>query len=230
MRHTRKMNALAASTAVAALMAASPLAAETDNAPKMHEDGTWLTMTGTVAEASANNFILDYGQDTVTVELDEWGWYTDTFTGLPGDKVTVSGRVDKDGFEARKIEAAFVYLHDQFTYHYASPQDEEDVGYSAHALSLTPTDSNMSAVGYVDEIHDEEFILDTGYGEVRVDTRALPYNPLDEHGYQELEPGERVSVAGMLEPDSFDGFFEKREILAYSVIELSENPSSQSGS
>ncbi len=188
--------------------------------PMTYPDGSWVTFTGTVAESSPTGFYIDYGNDTVWVEVDDWDWYAHGYAALPGDKVTVSGRVDKDGFEARKLEAAFVYSHENFTYHYANPADEEDFGYMVHPFAVDPALSTMSVVGTVDKVEGDEFTLATGYANITVDTETMPYDPLDDVGAQVIEPGDYVSVSGVMAPGSLDDFFDSRELVASRILTL----------
>ena len=44
----------------------------------------------------------------------------------------------------------------------------------------------------------------------------MPYDPLDEDGYQQIEVGDRVSVTGRVDEDLFEG----RELVADSVVTL----------
>lgn len=198
------------------------------NKVKANPDGTWVTFTGTVAQSSPSGFYIDYGNDTVYVEVDDWDWYAHGYTALPGDKVTVSGRVDKDGFESRKLEAAFVYSHENFTYHYANPADEEDFGYVVHPFTVDPALSSMSVVGIVDKVRGDEFTLATGYANITVDTEAMAYDPLDDVGYQVIEPGDHVSVTGVMAPGSLDDFYDSRELIASDVLSLNIESDSSS--
>jgi len=82
----------------------------------------------------------------------------------------------------------------------------------------------MSLSGTVESVSGREFILDTGTGEIQVDTISLGYNPLDEVGYQQVDVGDRVSVTGELDRD----FFERKEILADTVVTLSRDETRKS--
>lgn len=229
------MKTLATTGAVALTAGALVMSAPVNEAvaakkPMTHADGSWVTFTGTVAQASPKGFYIDYGRDTVFVEVDGWDWYNADYAALPGDKVTVSGRVDKDGFESRKLEAAFVYHHGNFTYHYANPADEEDFGYTVHPFTLDPTLSTMSVVGTVDNVKGDEFTLATGYANITVDTDTMPYDPLDDVGYQVIKSGDYVSVTGVMAPGSLDDFYDNRELVASQILSLNLKNNKDGGS
>lgn len=51
---------------------------------------------------------------------------------------------------------------------------------------------------------------------MKVDTINMPYNPLDDKGYQKIKVGDFVQITGKLDVD----FFEKMEIMAETVTTL----------
>jgi uncharacterized protein YdeI (BOF family) len=192
-------------------MSAEPVAGKPDD--------SWITVRGTVASADNDSFVLDYGEGLVTVEMDDWDWYSQSAALIEGDQVTVNGRIDDDLFEARSIEASSVYVDDLNTYFYdASAADEEDVVATYIYYEHPPLDDSwVSVSGTVQNIKGRELVLDTGDSTVRVDTVAMAYNPVDNTGYQQIEKGDRIAVTGSLDLD----FFEKREIQADTILSLS---------
>ncbi|MGD8568331.1 MAG: hypothetical protein PVJ39_09610 [Gammaproteobacteria bacterium] len=80
-------------------------------------------------------------------------------------------------------------------------------------------ESRVNISGMVKEIDGNTFILDTGPSDIKVDTKNMAYNPLDDKGYQKLQKGDVVSVGGYLDPD----FFEKRQVEATMVVTLDED-------
>ena len=235
MRNTGNLfSMLSAATTALALIASSPgaIAASGEqsengmNKFSGNPDGSWISYTGTVAEATPTSFVMDYGDGTVLVEVDDWDWYAHGYSGLPGDEVTVSGRIDKDDFKKKKIEAGIVYLHDVFTYHFANPADEEDYGYAAHSFARTPGEDALSVVGTINGRKGDEFVLTTAFGNVTVETEAMSYDPLDDVGEQKLRNGDRVSVTGIVAPGSFDGFFRDRELIASNIVMLEKDVNS----
>lgn len=212
-------------TSLSALVIATAGAKAADNdALAAASDGEWLSVTGTVASVSADRFTLDLGKDQVTVEMDDYDWY-DEAAVLAGDKVTVTGRTDKDFYEEKKIEASSVYLPSINEYFYVSAADEEDGYYSYPVTSydLDPAikdDEWVVLTGTVTEINDEQFKLDTGYRTLTVDTRAMDSSPTDDEGGRLVDVGDRVSVSG--EMDDID-LFDTREVEANSVVLLTNN-------
>ena len=53
--------------------------------------------------------------------------------------------------------------------------------------------------GIVTHVDDEEFLVDTGAHEVRVNVSEMPYNPLVDEGRYKIEKGDRVRVTGRME-------------------------------
>ena len=188
--------------------------------PYLAADDTWISLTGTVADAGRESFRLDYGEGLITVEMDDWDWYGEAAGVLQGERVTVSGRIDDDFLEQRTIEASTVYVKGLSRYYYASPADEEGALVS-HPVQF-PVDpgvgdaSWLTVTGTVAAIDGREFTLGRDTAALRVDTIAMPYNPLDDVGPQQIAVGDRVSVSGRLDLD----LFESTELLATSVISL----------
>jgi uncharacterized protein YdeI (BOF family) len=179
-------------------------------------DDTWISLSGEVESVSADEFLLDYGGGMVTVEMDDGDRDADGYKLVRGDDVTVTGVVDDDFFEATTIEAGSVYVEKLGTYFYASTADEEDRYITIHGPTV-----NATAVvqGTVTEVRDHEFVVDTDARSITVDVSEMLYNPLDDTGYQQVEPGDMVSASGTVDYD----FFEGREIMAETVTTLVKN-------
>jgi uncharacterized protein YdeI (BOF family) len=188
-----------------------------DPMTKPHD--SWISVSGTVESVTRDAFALDYGEGVITVEMDDGDRDADGYKLISGDKVTVNGRIDDDLFEARTIEASSVYVENIGTYFYASAVDEEDIQDLVVAIDTPIVVSAMTVQGRVTEVGSEEFTLDTGLRALRVDVEEMSYNPLDDEGYQKIEVGDRVSVAGQMDKDLFEG----RELLADSVVTLSSS-------
>ncbi len=210
----RKIPAVLTITATTAALAGLPLAAFAVETPYSKPDGTWISLSGTAVETSPDSFVLDYGQNTVTVEMDDWSWYDQEGVGLiEGDKVTVYGEVDDDLAEMSKIEASSVYVESLGTYFYADSADEESLRLSV----ATPIVAGFTEiVGTVTSTSDHEFTVDTDLQQVTIDTTSLLYNPLDDVGYQQIDEGDLVSVTGDMETD----LLESMELMADSLVIL----------
>jgi len=201
-------------TALASLTLAAPATAGDD--PYSRADGTWISIDGSVDAVSADSFVLDYGNGMITVEMDDGDRDADGYALLRGDKVTVSGTIDDDFFETTTIEAGSVYVEKIDTYFFASALDEEGPWYDHTYLEPPVIISATVLRGTVSSVSDDEFTLDTGLREMTVSVDGMPYNPLDDEGYQRIEKGDRVQVTGHLDHDLFEG----RELEARSVMTL----------
>lgn len=201
----------------ASLFVASPALAQD---PYDKPDDTWVTLSGTVTEVAPDAFGLAYGDGAVTVEMDDWDNDADAFALLTGDRVTVTGKVDDDFFEATTVEASSVYVEKLNTYFYASAADEEG-GYVAITTPITP--ASITVQGTVTAVEGEDFVVDSGLREIRVATDGLAYDPLDDEGFQQIDVGDRVSVTGTADYEFFDG----RELLADVIVTLENHVSMQ---
>jgi len=201
---------LPAVAAVIALMAPPIVAAQE---PYTKPDDTWIRIGGTVKSVDEDSFMLDYGEGLIEVEMDDGDRDADAYKLLEGDKVTVGGRIDDDLYETTSIEASSVYVEKLGTHFYASALDEED---SFYAVTLPVVISETVIQGKVTSVSGDEFTVDSGARELTVETEELGYDPLDDEGYQKIEVGDLVSVAGEIDDD----FFEGREMVADSVTVL----------
>ena len=199
---------------VACLFLSTPLSGQD---PYAKPDNTWISLTGTVQTVMADAFTMKYDEDGeegwITVEMDDGDRDADGYKLMAGDIVTVNGMIDDDLFETRTIEASSVYVANLDTYFYASAMDEEDT----FVTFTVPFEVGDAVVqGVVTAVNEHEFTLDTGLREVTVDVADMPYDPLDDEGYQQIDVGDAVSVFGEVDYD----FFEGREIMASSVTTL----------
>ncbi|MFW6211030.1 MAG: hypothetical protein ACOC4H_02805 [bacterium] len=188
--------------------------------PYMKPDESWISISGTVDSARTGAFELDYGDGKVTVEMDGWGWkwYEDSLETFKGDKVTVYGRVDKGLFEDTTIEAGSIYVQDIGAYYYANAADDEgDVyGYDYWVQYDPFVIGNTHVRGTVTDVNGREFTINTGDNRLEVDTSMLPYNPMDDIGFQKIDEGDYVSVTGIMDYD----FWNNRELVADKVVML----------
>jgi hypothetical protein len=193
--------------------------------PHSKANNSWITVSGTVKSPSADAFMLDYGRGQITVEMDDWDWYREGYKLVDGDEVTVHGRIDADMFEKRTIEAGSVYVKDHSTFFYASSSDEEDAMFTTAFYSSMPLSMGETrATGEVISIDGRTMLVDAGSTRVRVDTSKLPYNPLDDEGFQRIGVGDRVIVSGDLTPAFFTP---RRQLEADIVITLEKDKSKQ---
>ncbi len=210
-----KLTAFAGLALSLMLLTGSSVMASNPN-PYTKPDKSWITISGKVGAVSPDTFVLDYGKGKVTVEMDDGDRDADAYKLLPGDEVTVSGRIDDDFFETTTIEAYSVYVKNLNTTFFASAVDEEGPDNYAVTLISPLVDYHYNLIGTVTDVKDNEFVVDTGARKLTVEVDEMPYNPLDDEGYQKIRVGDRVSVAGRLEYDLFEG----REVAADSIMKL----------
>jgi uncharacterized protein YdeI (BOF family) len=183
--------------------------------PYTAPNNSWISLSGEVKSVTPNTFVLDYGDSSVTVEMDDGDRDADAYKLIAGDKVTVYGYVDDDLYETTTIEAASVYVEKLGTWFYASGIDEEDRDvFVTTAYPVVP--GRVTVQGTVTEVKMDEFVIDTGLRHLTVEVDEMAYNPLDDEGYQKIQEGQRVSVTGEMDTDLFEG----RELEASSIITI----------
>lgn len=177
--------------------------------PYLQPDDTWITISGKVKSVSADEFELDYGTGTVTVEMDDGDRDADGYKLYNGDEVTVTGLIDDDFYEMTTIEASSVYVENIGTTFYASAVDEEDpltiYSYQPPEVTVAVGDSVVTGTISGIDVPEEEFTLNTGLRLMTVEVDEMPYNPIDDEGYQKLDVGDVVSVRGQIDYDLFEG-------------------------
>ncbi len=182
-------------------------------------NGEFVTLSGKVSDVKANSFNLNMEEKKVLVEMDDYGWGADGYKLVNGDQVVVSGRVDKDFLEKKKVEAGSVYVKNLDTTFYANSADEEDVPFIMTSYTLVPVlpeGASVDVQGKITKVNGREIVVDTSFRKVTVDTKDMVYNPLDNVGFTKLAVGDRVRVSGKVDKDYFD----TKEIDAKSIIEL----------
>lgn len=181
--------------------------------PYTQPDDSWISLSGTVKRTTSDGFALDYGKGTINVELDDFDSYREVHRQLVGQKVTVFGRVDDDIFEKTEIEATRIYAQNLNSYFYANDADVSDFSF----WSASPIDERqVTLTGKVTRIDGDEFMLDTGKRQMRVETDEMDGEPLEKEGLRHIKVGDRVSVTGEIDDD----LFEKRELEAKRIVTL----------
>jgi len=202
-----------ASSIAAILMSASVVAEQ----PEAMADDSWISLTGEVESVQSDRFMLDYGEGEITVEMDDWDSYGDAWPLAEGDEVTVYGEVDDGLYQDSRIEASSVHVEGLDTFFYASSADEEELG--DWVLDTSAEFGDLTYIGHVESVSPaaESFTIDTGAQELTVYTVQMAYDPLDDDGFQQLEPGDLVSVEGQVDADLFGN----GDLYADSIITLS---------
>ena len=199
-----------AAVGTAALVTEARLAAATDR--------SWINLSGTIVSKTPNSFILDYGDDTVTVEMDDWDWYREGQALASGDPVVVTGRVDDDLWQAKRIEASSVYARNLNTYFFASGADEEDLNTST--VYVPPAPPGSDTTGYVTAMEGQEFTIGSGSTAIRVDMSSLA-----QAQKPAIKIGDRVYVWGDLDIEPR----ERAEIMAKGIVLLAKDRTKMSG-
>lgn len=181
-------------------------------------DQSWINLSGTVVSTTPDSFVLDYGKANVTVEMDDWDWYHEGRALAPGDKVVVSGRVDKDLWETNRIEASSVFVKNLNTYFFASGADEEELATST--VYVAPSDPSTDSTGYVTAVEGQEFTVGTGMMAIRVDMSGMPAK-----NRPAVKVGDRVYAWGDLDLDRQ----ERAEIMAKGIVVLAKDKTKVSG-
>jgi uncharacterized protein YdeI (BOF family) len=184
-----------------------------DTAP----NNSWITVGGRVVSAAADSFVLDYGYGRITVEMDDWDWYREGTALRPGDEVSVTGRIDQDLFEKRKIEASSVFVKNLNTRFFASSADEEDS--TIQLVAQPPASAFAGASGFVTGISGRMMTIGSGPAAIRVSTAGMPDNPLDDVGLVKVKVGDHVQAWGRLTLGPGD----KSEILASGLTVLAKD-------
>lgn len=187
-------------------------------------DGEFVTLSGEVLSVSPHSFQLDTGDNIILVEMDDYDWDSDGYKLVKDDNVVVTGRVDHDFLERRKVEAGSVYVKGLDTFFYANSDDEEGDFYYYYPnipsvymdVPKIPEGASVELQGIVSKVDGREFVLNTGLRKVTVDTSDLIYNPMDNTGYTQIDKYDRVRVSGRME----DSFFDGKEVSAKSLSEL----------
>jgi uncharacterized protein YdeI (BOF family) len=182
-------------------------------------EGEWISLTGTVEAVLANSFVLDYGDGDVTVDLDRFNWAVDKSL-LQDKQVTVTGRMDRNFYDDRSIEAGLVYVPSLNEYIYADPQDEDSdpslrTNFALGLFAGAKEGDWLSFSGRVTGIEGDEILIDNGISTLRVDTSPIPDGLVP----PSVEVGDRVLVTG--EMDAAD-LFDKREVEANAITKLTD--------
>ena len=159
------------------------------------EDNSRLSLSGTVVDKDKTGFELDYGSGFVWVQMNDWKWYKADHPIELGDKVRVNGIIGDDQEKKPIIVADNVYVKDLNTYFFT--QGGSDIFQPA-----IEQDRVFQLSGIIVSIDNRQFTMNLGSRKVLIDTSELPYNPLDNKGYQQLKVGDSVYVTGELKKDN----------------------------
>lgn len=195
------------------ILLAASVAAEKVS-PYSLADGTWITIDGKVTETSRDAFTLNYGEASILVEMDDYDWYPEGTDIFKGDRVVVTGKIDADAGEQRSIEAGSVFVKGEKVSFFANAEDEEG-GRKGQKRDATDPNNRFSFYGTVAGINGKDFVLDTGYQIVTVNTSLLSEDAFDNEGAVQISVGDKISATGKLS----DGYFAASSLDATSILE-----------
>jgi uncharacterized protein YdeI (BOF family) len=182
-------------------------------------NGEFITMSGVVRNVTADSFNLRTFDKNILVEMDDYDWDADGYKLVNGDNVVVTGRIDHDFFERKKIEASSVYVKGIDSYFFASSDDEEGPNHyytSYSGVKHLPETATATISGIVVAKVGRDIKVDTGVRKVTVDTSDMTYNPLDDEGITRVGIGDFVRVSGQVD----ETFLGKKELEADYIIEI----------
>ena len=175
------------------------------------EEDTSITLSGAVLETHEDEFDLRVGAAIVTVEVEDEIRDGGAYTLLPGDRVTVSGRVDDDLFEGKELKADALHIDKLGTTFIIDEEYAEKYG-----MNFGEDIGDYAVVsGHVTTVRpdDGEFRIHAGLGDFTVEVDQLAENPLDDEGYMKIRTGDAVRITGEVDDDWLEG----REIVATSI-------------
>lgn len=200
--------------ALAGLMLSASATAYADNAATALQNNAFVTLSGTVGEIrDADEFELKYATGTIMVDTnDAWpNLFKQDAIGIlkPGDRITVSGRVDENFFTKKEIDATAISHRGQ-TYT-RGKYDAAAYGYwPFYGWNNRDYDDNVTLTGRVNKIiGDDEFEMSYGEGFVRVETKGVNFPDADR-----LRVGDQVTVSGEMDHK----WFGKRELDAEYIV------------
>jgi len=183
-------------------------------------NGEYITVSGKIITVKPDSFRLKTKDRIIFVEMDDYDWDADGYKLVKGDQVVVTGKIDNDFLEKKKIEAGSVYVKGINSYFFANSDDEEGAPYLTTTINpyvvTLPENTQVAVQGKVVNVNGRQFTVDTGLRKLKIETSELIYNPLDDNGYTQIDLGDWVRVSGIVE----ENFFGKDEINADYVIEL----------
>lgn len=184
------------------------------------KDGEYVTISGKITKVSADMIHLKSKGEVIPVEVDDYDLTAEGYNFKKGDKVVVTGKIDKDFLEKKKVEAGSVFVKELNAYFYANSDDEEDFPHlnaSYYSLELIPENTSLDIQGRVIAVSGREFTVDTGVRIIKVDTSEMNFNPMDNKGFIQIDVNDRVRVSGIVE----SSLFNQKEISASYITELS---------
>lgn len=182
--------------------------------PRDLADDAYITLSGTVEGVpESDSFRLRYKSGVITVDTqDAWPglFRKDAIEVLkPGDRVTVTGRIEDPFFASKQINAISVATGGR-TY-WNMPYNANQQGYwPYYGWDDRRYDDMISLAGTVSKVTgDDELELKYGNSSLKVDISEL-----DISDTANLRVGDHVRIYGIMD----DNWFTERELDAYSLV------------
>lgn len=180
------------------------------------DENAWVTLSGEIQEVHSGSFILETGDDDITVEFDDGDYDADALVFKKGDEVSVSGNVDKNLMAETTLEASSVFVHQLSTTFIADATDEESEGWLMASASVPTSIDDMTLIGTVSAVHEDTIELDTAGMTVSIDTSELPGAPFEQDGLLYIEEGDRIKVDASMD----GGFFDESMVIADVIVRM----------
>lgn len=176
--------------------------------PYAEDDGSWIGIAGTVEKTGAGDFVLNYGDGTITVELAEESTTIHTF--MKDERVTVFGVVDENFFSSTRIQARAVFVESMSTYVHTVAGSVERLKKNTPTLV-----SGAMVQGRVTAVTEKHLIVDKGDRMITVDLSWLPEKKGSTSKADRVREGDMVTAIG-----DMDRTFWKDRVLRATSLEV----------
>ncbi len=184
--------------------------AETQD-PYSENDGSWIAIHGEVKSVGHEQFVLNYGDGSINVHLENPAVEGGDHKFIEGEKVRVYGIVDEGFLRGTAILARAVFVESMSTYVYATDGAQEFIRISTPGIA-----SGTVVQGIVNSISGRNIMLDKGDRMLTVDTSTLTDDPTGAGSAHQIKVGDQVAIVGNMGRNFFAG----RTVRATSILPL----------
>lgn len=196
------------------------------NADNKTDEGTWISISGTIVDPKMDKLTLDYGKGFLDVNMRDWKWYDKNYSKMAGNRVTVYGKVTDELFQKSTMDASSVYDERMGKYFYGidkgakgedwvSTSPPPDYWITGYRIKI----GEVKVRGIITSVNGIVFTIGTGPNKINLSTSDMPYHPLDKRGLRYIREGNYVAVTGRVG----DEFSTKHEIIAEYIVTLDKN-------
>lgn len=216
MRHTLSTLGLCCALALAAapVLAAEPLVSPVAPMPLVSPSGPagdWVIVSGTVQSVGTQSFVLDTGASRIPVDMDGYA----SLDVRPGERVTVTGRMENPATGAPVLNAASVDVPERNQRFYANPSDDGGGAFAYSTAPAAPAPLTLTGT-VVGTSAPYAFTLSTANGTYAIDARGIAPT----FATRPILIGDRISVSGTRDTSNL---FDPRQIEATAITLLSPN-------